>query len=208
MFSYKNIIVVISSPSGTGKTSIIREVIKRDDNLRFSISATTREPRANEVDGEHYHFIAREEFTDRIHSNDFLEYATVFGNYYGTPMNEIERNFKEKHDIIMDVDWQGARQITARVKKSELIKIFILPPSLEELRIRLKNRNTDSKISIARRMDEAKNEIKHSKEYDYVVVNDNFERVIDDVRSLILAKKIGNTIKSEVRNFIAKLCSC
>jgi guanylate kinase len=206
MFPYKNIIVILSSPSGTGKSSIISEVMKGDGNLRFSVSATTREPRANEADGEHYYFLNRETFTDKIHNNDFLEYATVFGNYYGTLMSEIENNFREKHDIIMDVDWQGARQITGRVKRSELIKIFILPPSMKELETRLLGRNADDKISVARRMEEAKNEIKHFNEYDYIIVNDSFDKTVRDVKSLILAKRIGNIIKSEIRSFAKGLC--
>jgi guanylate kinase len=122
-------------------------------------------------------------------------------------MSEIENNFREKYDVIMDVDWQGARQITTRVKRSELIKIFILPPSMVELKARLLSRSTDDKNSIAKRMDEAKNEIEHFNEYDYILVNDDFDKTVENVKSLILAKRIGNAIKNEIRDFVDKLCS-
>ncbi|MDR1426124.1 MAG: guanylate kinase [Rickettsiales bacterium] len=207
MLPYKNFIIIISSPSGAGKSSIIDEIKKRDEKLSFSISATTRSPRANEVDGENYHFLTGEEFSKKVKNNEFLEYVDVFGNSYGTLRSEITTKFEKGLDVIMDIDWQGNRQISSKMDRSELLRIFILPPSLEELSYRIRKRNLDNEATIERRISGARNEIAHFGEYDHVVINDILDVSVSEVSALIMAKRIENTKKSELDGFVEKLLS-
>ncbi|MDR2777562.1 MAG: guanylate kinase [Rickettsiales bacterium] len=206
MLPHRNFIIVISSPSGTGKSSIIDEIRKRDNGLSFSVSATTRKPRASEVDGKNYYFLTEEEFSRKVGADEFLEHADVFGNQYGTLKNEITRRFDESLDVIMDVDWQGNRQISSKMDRSELLRIFLLPPTMKELERRIRKRNLDNDAVVNRRLGEARNEIVHFSEYDYVVVNNDFEKSVSDVSALITAKRIGNVLKDELNSFIRNLC--
>jgi guanylate kinase len=205
MFHHKHFMTIISSASGVGKSVIIGEVKKADGNLKFSVSATTRKPRSGEVDGEHYHFLSQDVFLDKVQKEEFLEYATVFGNYYGTLRQEIYSKFAEGFDVIMDIDWQGNRLISSQMNQEELLRIFILPPTMVALEERIRWRNEDEEAVIVRRLKEARNEISHYQEYDYVVVNDDLETSIKEVESLISAKRLGNTIESDVVDFVNKL---
>jgi guanylate kinase len=202
---YRNFIIIVSSPSGVGKTSIIDEIRKRDGKIDFSVSATTRKPRANEVNGKNYHFLDSGTFLRRVENDEFIEHAVVFGNYYGTLRNEVTKRFEEGHDVIMDVDWQGNRQIAAKLDSSELLKIFLLPPDMKTMEGRIRKRNLDDKATIDRRIAEARNEIAHIEEYDYVVINDDFEKSVGEVSALITAKRIGNVFQEELRRFVASL---
>ena len=180
---------IISAPSGAGKSTLISAIL--NDNPRYdikvSVSHTTRAPRASEVDGEHYHFVDKTSFLSLIEQNAFLEHAEVFGNYYGTSRLWIEKMLNKGIDIFLDIDWQGARQIRKQMPKAK--SIFILPPSREELERRLNTREQDSKEVIEKRMQEACSEISHFDEYDYIVINDDFDVALMDIKAIIRAER-------------------
>lgn len=205
MLKYKNFTIIISSPSGAGKSTVVKKIREWDKKIGFSISATTREPRPGEVNGVNYHFFSLEEFKKRIYNEEFLEYAQVFDNFYGTLRTGIEAKFKEDCDVMMDIDWQGAQQISKKLDKNRLLKIFILPPSLKELENRLKSRAQDSLDVIKKRLAKAKDEINHCFSYDYVIVNDNLDKTVEEVKSIITTKRIANTIKEELTNFVKNI---
>ncbi|NBH75295.1 MULTISPECIES: guanylate kinase [Rodentibacter] len=182
---------IVSAPSGAGKSSLITALLEKEDNMpkMISVSHTTRDPRPGEIDGVHYYFVSKEEFESLIKQDLFLEYATVFGgNYYGTSLPAIQENLAKGIDVFLDIDWQGAQQI--RKKVANVKSIFILPPSLPELELRLIGRGQDSETVIMERMAKAKNEISHYDEYDYVIVNDNFEHALADLQSILRAERL------------------
>ena len=182
---------IISAPSGAGKSSLISALLKRANShkMMVSVSHTTRPPRPGEQEGVHYYFVSHSEFEDLIAQHAFLEYAKVFGgNYYGTSLPAIEENLAKGIDVFLDIDWQGAQQI--RQKVPSVKSIFILPPSLPELERRLVGRGQDSKEVIAERMSKAISEISHYDEYDYVIVNDNFEQALADFQSILQAERL------------------
>ena len=182
---------IISAPSGAGKSSLISALLKRANShkMMVSVSHTTRPPRPGEQEGVHYYFVSHSEFEDLIAQHAFLEYAKVFGgNYYGTSLFAIEENLAKGIDVFLDIDWQGAQQI--RQKVPFVKSIFILPPSLPELERRLVGRGQDSKEVIAERMSKAISEISHYDEYDYVIVNDNFEQALADFQSILQAERL------------------
>ena len=181
---YKNNLFIISSPSGAGKTSITKNLLDSYDNLSLSISVTTRKKRQNEQEGKDYFFIAKEQYDNMIKNHELLEYAEVFGNYYGTPRKFVLDKLSQDQHVIFDIDWQGARELQKH-KELNIVSIFILPPSLDELAKRLQKRGLDSKEVIAQRMAKAKNEISHYEEYDYVILNDNFTNAIDKIKKII-----------------------
>lgn len=186
----KGTLFIVSAPSGAGKSSLINALLTRfnlDDKLRLSVSHTTRAPRPGEEDHVSYHFVTTQEFEALIARNAFYEYAKVFDNYYGTSREIVESWLNEGKDVFLDIDWQGARQI--RKITPEAKDIFIVPPSLEELNRRLVTRATDSKEVIEKRMSKAVNEISHYNEYDYVLVNDDFEETLLNLRSIVLANR-------------------
>ncbi len=186
----KGTLFIVSAPSGAGKSSLINSLLTRfnfDDKLRLSVSHTTRAPRPGETDHVSYHFITNEEFEKLIERNAFYEYAHVFDHYYGTSREIVEQWLNEGKDVLLDIDWQGARQI--RKQTPDAKGIFIVPPSLEELNRRLVNRGTDAKEVIEGRMNKALNEISHFNEYDYVITNDDFEESLLNLRSIILANR-------------------
>jgi guanylate kinase len=183
------LMLILSSPSGAGKTTLTRMIEKRFPELRFSVSHTTRAPRANEVDGTHYHFTDHEAFREKVRGGSFLEWAEVHGNYYGTSMTEIIRAEQDPScsGIIFDIDFQGARQIRARIP--DVVSIFILPPSMTELERRLRGRGSESEEAIARRFSGAKREIANYALFDYLVVNDQIDRAFETLASIIVAER-------------------
>ena len=176
-------LIVISSPSGAGKTTITKKLTSKKKNIELSVSITTRKPRPNEIANKDYTFVNKENFQKLIKKKYFLEYAKVFGNYYGTLKKNINKKIRQNKKIILDIDWQGARQIKKQLPKSTTT-IFILPPSLKELKKRLTKRESNAKF-INLRMSKAKKEITHWKEYDYVVVNDNLKKCISEIKSIL-----------------------
>lgn len=185
---------ILSAPSGAGKSSLIKALlnkhVQQDDKpatLQVSVSHTTRQPRPGEVDGEHYHFVDRSEFEALIEQGAFFEWAEVFGNYYGTSRVTIEQTLSKGIDVFLDIDWQGARQVKQQIP--DAIGIFILPPSVEVLKQRLDSRGQDSDEVIASRMQQAKDEMSHFDEFDYVLVNDDFETTLSQFESVVFAQR-------------------
>lgn len=178
---------IISAPSGSGKSTLVSRILAADPKLDFSISFTTRQPRGTERDGESYHYISREEFERRIAADEFLEYAEVFGNYYGTHIGVLEKAKREGHDVVLDIDVQGARQLKERI--SDAVSIFVLPPSREVLEKRLRARSEDAERVIERRLREAANEIRNYEKYDYVVVNENVDESVRTLMAVINAER-------------------
>ena len=174
---------VIAAPSGAGKTSLVRALMEREPGLRFSISFTTRKQRPNEVHGRDYFFVAREEFDRMVAAGEFLEHATVFDNSYGTSRRQVEESLASGQDLILEIDWQGARQV--RVALPECHSIFILPPSRAELERRLRSRGTDAEDVIQRRLRDAASDMAHWREFDFVVVNDDFERALAELQAIV-----------------------
>lgn len=174
---------IVASPSGGGKSSLISALLKRDENVRLSVSHTTRAPRPGERDGTHYHFVDEEEFESLAAAGAFLEHARVFDNRYGTGRAQVEAQLAAGHDVLLDIDWQGARQVRASFPESR--GIFILPPSLETLRERLTGRGQDAPEVVERRMRDARSEISHWDEFDYVVVNDDFDAALADLHTIV-----------------------
>lgn len=174
---------VIAAPSGAGKTSLVRELLAREPNLRVCVSHTTRRQRPNEVDGRDYHFVSVERFRELIAADGFLEYAPVFDNFYGTSRAALDAAFGAGYDVILEIDWQGARQVRSRAP--DCSSIFVLPPSRDALEQRLRNRRTDSEEVIARRLRDAVDDMSHYAEFDHVVVNDDFEAALADLRRIV-----------------------
>jgi guanylate kinase len=194
----KGTLYIVSAPSGAGKSSLIDSILKRfnlDDSLRLSVSHTTRQPRPGEVDHVSYHFVTNEEFEALIARGAFYEYAHVFDHYYGTSKEIVEQWLNEGKDVLLDIDWQGARQIRAQTPDAK--GIFIVPPSLEELNRRLVSRATDAPEVIEKRMNKAVSEISHYDEYDYVIINDDFEESVLNMRAIILANRAKLDKKKE-----------
>ena len=205
MIPYSNFIIILSSPSGAGKSTITKKLLETDENIKLSVSATTREPRDGEEDGKHYYFLSKDTFKEEIEKDNFVEYAEVFGNYYGTLKREVESKFADNKDIILDIDWQGARQVSDQLDVKRLLRIFILPPSIKELENRLRSRGTDSEEVITKRMDKARDEISHFNEYDYIVVNDDVDEAFEQIKSIIYTKRLQNTEQEKLEDFVAKL---
>jgi len=179
---------IVAAPSGAGKSSLVNALLEREREIVLSISHTTRPPRPGDVDGEHYHFVNRGVFERLIADNAFLEHAEVFGNLYGTSRNAVEPLLAQGRDVLLEIDWQGARQV--RKVMPDSVSIFILPPSREELERRLRTRAADSAITIARRLAESREEIAHVDDFDYVVVNDEFADALNDLRSIVTTRRL------------------
>jgi guanylate kinase len=182
------ILFIISSPSGGGKTSLVRALLEAEPEVRLSVSHTTRPARPGEVMGRDYHFVALPVFQHMLEAGEFLESAVIYGNHYGTSQQWIVRELMDGHDVLLEIDWQGAQQVRRLMK--QVVGIFILPPSLEQLESRLKGRAQDSAEAVARRLAAARDEISHVGEYDYVIINDNFDRAALDLRSIIRAERL------------------
>ena len=179
---------IISAPSGAGKTSLIASLLQKLDDAEMAVSHTTRDPREGEVHGEHYHFVTADEFLNGIHEDMFLEHANVFGNHYGTSKAVVEELLEKGVDVILEIDWQGAQQVRKLIE--EACSIFILPPSKEELERRLRGRGTDSDEVIAKRLAQSCDDIKHYTEFDYVVINDDFDNSVHQLASIFEANRL------------------
>ena len=188
-----NLFVVVA-PSGAGKTTLVSRLLEREPNIRLSVSYTTRAPRAGEQDGRDYHFVERAAFESMIASADFLEFAEVYGNYYGTSRRWIEEQLSGDHDVLLEIDWQGARQV--RRLFPHMVGIFVLPPSISELEKRLTARGKDAPEVIARRMASAREEISHVLEFEYIIVNDHFERALAELLAVVLAARVSRSQQS------------
>ena len=182
---------IVSAPSGAGKTTLVRLLLEKDPGIRVSISSTTRPPRTGENDGREYHFVDVQYFLEMVSRGDFLEWAEVHGNYYGTSRRWIEAEMSAGRDVLLEIDWQGAQQV--RKAFPAAIGIFILPPSLEELKSRLSGRGTDSAETIARRIAAARDEMRHVDEFDYVIINDDLQQALDNLRSIVSATRLQYT---------------
>ena len=186
---------IVSAPSGAGKTSLLKALLERDGSLKLSVSHTTRAPRTGEEDGVHYHFVSVDEFMRLAGEGAFLEQAQVFDNYYGTSQAAVQSLLDEGHDVVLEIDWQGARQV--RKAFPEAVSIFIMPPSVEALRQRLGSRGQDDEAVIERRMRDARSELSHYAEYDYLVVNDDFDLALDELRCIVRAERLKLTRSAE-----------
>ena len=203
--SEKGVLVILSSPSGAGKTSIARALVEENKNFLFSVSATTRKSRPGEVNGREYHFFTVDEFRERINDGQFLEHAKVFGNLYGTPLEPVMESINDGKDLIFDVDWQGGDQIRLSDFSENVVSIFILPPSISELENRLLGRRQDSKKIVSNRMAEAKSGIEHWKEYDYVLVNNDIDETEEKLKTIINAERLRLSQQPGIVEFIRSL---
>ena len=200
----EGVLLVISSPSGTGKTTICKKLLEYDKNIHLSVSVTTRKKRKNEVEGIDYYFRSKKDFLNLKSQNSFIENAFVFENYYGTLKSEVLEQLENGIDVLIDIDWQGTRQIT-QAMKGNLIKIFLLPPSIDELKKRLSKRNSDSIKEINFRMSKALKEIKHFDEYDYVLINDNLDNTFQKIVKIIEAERLKLSKQLYLSDFVKKL---
>ena len=190
-----NIMVILSSPSGAGKTTIAKKIQQKYQTFKISVSHTTRKPRPNEVDGVDYYFITHEKFEKLISEDKFYEYAKIFDNYYGTSKETVDQMIK-KNDIIFDIDWQGTQQLS-KYKNLKLIKIYLIPPNKDELKQRLIKRNQDSSQEVERRFKAYDNDIRHWKDYDHIIINDNLENCYKQIEKIILISKDKSTKDSQ-----------
>jgi guanylate kinase len=200
----RGLLFVMSSPSGAGKTTLSRNLLAADKFITMSISVTTRPKRPGEIDGKDYHFIAQRKFEAMVEAGELLEWATVFGNSYGTPKKPVEDALERGRDVLFDIDWQGTQQL-AQAMKDDLVRLFILPPSGETLRQRLIKRAQDSSSVVAKRMAEASREISHWPEYDYVIVNEKIEDAHSQVMSILTAERLRRRRQVGLTAFVREL---
>ena len=198
--------LVLSSPSGAGKTTLSKKLVELDSNLIMSTSYTTRTKRVGEKDGEDYHFVEVGDFKEMIGENQLLEYALVFGNYYGTPRLPVEKYLAEGKDVVFDIDWQGAQQLAQQKGSVEdVVSIFILPPSASELESRLKTRNQDSISEVESRMSQAASELSHYDEYNYIMVNNEIEESIKTLKAIVKAERLKTSRQTDLHKFVESL---
>ncbi|MEP6342246.1 MAG: guanylate kinase [Maricaulaceae bacterium] len=202
----RGLLVVLSSPSGAGKSTLTRRLLAEDDNMSMSVSATTREPRPGEIDGTHYFFISKDKFGTMIDHGEFLEHAKVFDNYYGTPSAPVEEALANGEDVLFDIDWQGAQQLT-QAAADDLVRVFILPPDMRELERRLRTRAQDSDEVIAKRMSKSESEISHWAEYDYVIVNRDIDAAMGELKTIIATERMARRRQLWLQPFIKSLVS-
>ncbi len=203
-FKRRGLLFVLSSPSGAGKSTISRKLLADDPGLNMSVSATTRPPRPGEVDGKDYHFVDLERFREMTAASQFLEWAHVFDHRYGTPRAPVETMLEAGQDVLFDIDWQGAQQLY-QIAGGDVVRVFILPPSMTELERRLRGRRTDSDEVIERRMTRAHGEISHWDGYDYVLVNDDADACFAKVRTILHAERLKRSRQTGLIGFIRKL---
>jgi guanylate kinase len=200
----RGLLLVMSSPSGAGKTTLSRALLASDHHIRMSVSVTTRPPRPGELDGKDYFFISKERFFEMRDGGDLLEYAEVFGNLYGTPRLPVEDALSKGRDVLFDIDWQGTQQLE-QAMGDDLVRIFILPPSTDDLRDRLIKRAQDSSSVVAKRMAEASREMSHWAEYDYVIVNDDVEVASAEITAILTAERLRRKRRIGLTEFVRKL---
>ncbi len=186
---------IIAAPSGAGKTSLTRALLEREPGIVLSVSFTSRPPRPNEVDGVHYHFVNRGVFEEMIKRGEFFEHAVVHGDLKGTARTQVEKTLAQGKDVLLEIDWQGARQVRAQMQGT--ISIFILPPSREELERRLRSRASDSEETIRRRLADSREDIAHAVEFDYLVVNDDFATALGDLRAIVTSRQLRTAQQRE-----------
>ena len=196
--------IVLSSPSGAGKTTLTRKLLKENPDMAMSVSATTRSPRNGEEDGTDYYFISKNKFVEMVDEEAFLEHAKVFDNFYGTPRAPVEAALSDGHDVVFDIDWQGAQQLT-QAAGDDLVKVFILPPNMRELEMRLKKRAQDSDEVIAKRMAKSEAEISHWAEYDYVIVNENIDTALAELRTIVASERMRRRRQPWINSFVKTL---
>ena len=200
----RGLMLVLSSPSGAGKTSISRRLLERDSDLSLSISATTRPRRPAETEGVHYFFVAEERFREMVGQGELFEHAVVFGNQYGTPRKPVEEALDAGRDVLFDIDWQGTQQVAERARE-DLVSVFILPPSTEELERRLHSRAQDSDEVVRGRMAKAADEMSHWAEYDYIIINHDLERSVSEVQAILTAERLKRERRVGLRDFVEGL---
>ena len=196
--------LVISSPSGAGKTTLARKLLEQDDNIKLSVSVTTRKPRKAEKNNKDYIFVDKKKFQEMVKNNDLLEFAKVFGNNYGTPRKPVESRINNGKDVLFDIDWQGT-QALREMEPKHLVSVFILPPSTKELEIRLKSRGQDSDDEVKRRMAEANSEITHWAEYDYIIINYEIEKTLKKLKSILITERLKRVRQIGLIDFVRKL---
>ena len=200
----RGMMIVLSSPSGAGKTSLSRKLLEKNKNLFLSISFTTRPPRPLEVNESDYFFVNDEKFIDMLNKDEFLEHAKVFDFYYGTPKKPVMNALKSGKDILFDIDWQGTQQLMNSVQ-DDLVKIFVLPPSAKELEKRLLKRNQDTDETVKNRMSKASDEISHYAEYDYIIINEDFDKSLEKINSILIAEGLKRTRQNKIQDVIKSL---
>ncbi len=207
---HTGMMIIVSSPSGVGKTTLVRLLVKRNKNFEISISKTTRAPRRNEIEGKDYHFINEEKFNDLIKTKSFYEYARVFNNLYGTLKDPVINHLSHGKNVLFDIDWQGSEQIRKLKLKDKLISIFILPPNIKTLRDRLSNRDMKDKLILKERMCQFKNDVLHWKKYDYTVINNDLEKCYKEIMLIIDYEKKGKKFlldQNKIKEKISELVS-
>ena len=200
----RGVVLVISSPSGAGKTTICKKILEEVNGINLSVSVTTRKKRKDEVEGVDYFFKNDEEFLLMIKNDEFIENAKVFGNYYGTLKEEVLKKIKNGVDVLVDIDWQGTRQIQKHMPE-DIVKIFILPPSIKELEYRLRNRASENEEDFFKRMLEARKEISHFDEYDFIIINENINEAVSSVKSILYSERQRKSRQLGITDFVNKL---
>jgi guanylate kinase len=200
----RGLLLILSSPSGAGKTTLTRNLIEQDHNIRLSVSVTTRPRRPSEIDGVHYRFIDIADFHEMRERGDLLEWAEVHGNFYGTPRRPVEQTLARGQDMMFDIDWQGTVQIVEKMR-ADVVSLFVLPPSMAELKARLERRAEDAPDVIARRLANAREEIAHWTAYDYVLINDDLQRTFSELRSILAAERLRRERQVGLSGFVEAL---
>jgi guanylate kinase len=200
----RGLMLVLSSPSGAGKTTLSRRLLDSDPEIEMSVSATTRKPRPGEQEGRDYYFLSTEDFGIMRNRGEFLEHAKVFGNYYGTPRKPVEDALARGRDVLFDIDWQGTQQLDETATE-DLVKVFILPPSVQELEKRLTARAQDPADVVAARMAKASDEISHYQEYDYIIINENMDRAFTELQAILRAERLRRRRLTGLSNFVKQL---
>lgn len=200
----RGLMLVLSSPSGAGKTTLSRRLLESDSMITMSVSATTRPPRPGEQHGRDYYFLSTEDFGIMRNRDEFLEHAKVFSNYYGTPAKPVLDALDAGRDVLFDIDWQGTQQLDEHAKE-DLVKVFILPPSAQDLERRLKTRAQDSAAIVAERMAKASEEISHYQEYDYIIINENVDQALSELRSILIAERLKRKRQTGLSDFVKRL---
>ncbi|OIQ34051.1 MAG: guanylate kinase [Roseobacter sp. MedPE-SWchi] len=205
MADRRGLLIILSSPSGAGKSTLAKRLRKWDDSISFSVSATTRNPRPGEVDGQDYHFVSVDDFKSAVTENDMLEHAHVFGNFYGSPKGPVRDAIEDGRDVLFDIDWQGAQQIRNSELGQHTLSIFLLPPSITELRRRLESRGQDDADTIMRRMEKSWDEISHWGSYDHVLINDDLDATEDALKTIITSTRLRRIQQPQLTDHVRAL---